>query len=166
VVIGAGLVGIAAMTPVVTVAADRFGRTRTLIVVSLSTSLGYFAAPASSSLVSLIPAAFVGRLNGMGRDRGPAGTLEQAILPETTEAAHRTWLLAWYNLVLDGGHAFGGLAALAFAGAHRLIFFVCGIAALACVVPYWALSTRVEIAQSLPMIGRSRSLRCSSASTA
>jgi hypothetical protein len=51
--------------------------------------------------VSLIPAAFVGRLNGMGRDRGPAGTLEQAILPETTEAAHRTWLLAWYNLVLD-----------------------------------------------------------------
>jgi predicted MFS family arabinose efflux permease len=50
--------------------------------------------------------------------------------------------------VLDGGHAFGGLAALAFAGAHRLIFFVCGAAALACVAPYWALSTRVEVPQS------------------
>jgi MFS family permease len=147
-VIGAGLVGIAAMTLVVTVAADRLGRRRTLIVVSLLTGFGYFAAAASSRLLWLIPAAFVGMLNGMGRDRGPAGTLEQAILPETTDAAHRTWTLAWYNLVLDGGHAFGGLAALAFAGAHRLIFFVCGAAALACVAPYLALSTRVEIAQS------------------
>ena len=147
-VIGAGLVGIAAMTLVVTVAADRLGRRRTLIVVSLLTGVGYFAAAASSRLLWLIPAAFVGMLNGMGRDRGPAGTLEQAILPETTDAAHRTWTLAWYNLVLDGGHAFGGLAALAFAGAHRLIFFVCGAAALACVAPYWALSTRVEVPQS------------------
>ena len=43
-VIGAGLVGIAAMTLVVTVAADRFGRRRTLIVVSLLIGFGYFAA--------------------------------------------------------------------------------------------------------------------------
>jgi len=147
-VIGAGLAGIAAMTLVVTVAADRLGRRRALIVVSLLTGFGYVAAAASASLIWLIPAAFVGMLNGMGRDRGPAGTLEQAILPETTDAEHRTWTLAWYNLVLDGGHACGGLAALAFAGAHQRIFFVCGAAALACVAPYWALSTRVEIPQS------------------
>ena len=148
VVIGAGLAGIAAMTLVVTVAADRLGRRRALIVVSLLTGFGYLAAAVSASLIWLIPAAFVGMLNGMGRDRGPAGTLEQAILPETTDAEHRTWTLAWYNLVLDGGHAFGGLAALAFAGAHQRIFFVCGAAALACVAPYCALSRRVEMPQS------------------
>jgi MFS family permease len=147
-VIGAGLVGIAAMTLAVTVTGDRLGRRRTLIAVSLLTAFGYFAAAASSSLLWLLPVAFVGMLNGMGRDRGPAGTLEQAILPETTDAAHRTWTLAWYNLVLDGGHAFGGLAALGFAGAHRLIFFVCGAAALACVAPYLALSDRVEVPSS------------------
>jgi MFS family permease len=145
-VIGAGLAGIAAMTLVVTVAADRLGRRRALIAVSVLTGFGYVAAAASSRLFWLIPAAFVGMLNGMGRDRGPAGTLEQAILPETTDAEHRTWTLAWYNLVLDSGHAFGGLAALAFAGAHRLIFFACGAAALACVAPYSALSTCVEVA--------------------
>jgi MFS family permease len=149
-VIGAGLAGIAAMTLVVTVAADRLGRRRALIFVSLLTGFGYFAAAVSASLVWLIPAAFVGMLNGMGRDRGPAGTLEQAILPETTDAERRTWTLAWYNLVLDGGHALGGLAALAFAGAHRLIFFVCGAAVLACVAPYLALSGRVEVT-SLPL---------------
>jgi len=147
-VIGAGLAGIAAMTLVVTIAADRLGRRRALMVVSLLTGFGYVAATVSASLIWLIPAAFVGMLNGMGRDRGPAGTLEQAILPETTDAEHRTWALAWYNLVLDGGHAFGGLAALAFAGAHRLIFFVCGAAALACVAPYLALTDRVEVPSS------------------
>jgi MFS family permease len=147
-VIGAGLAGIAAVTLVVTVAADRFGRRRALIAVSILTGFGYVAASASTSLFWLIPSAFVGMLNGMGRDRGPAGTLEQAILPETTDAAHRTWTLAWYNLVLDCGHAFGGLATLAFVGAHRLIFFVCGAAVLACVAPYLALSDRVEVAQS------------------
>src|SRR5262245_34681411 len=147
-VIGAGLAGIATMTLVVAVAADRLGRRRTLIGVSLLTGFGYFAAAASSNLWWLIPAAFVGMLNGMGRDRGPAGTLEQAVLPETTDAAQRTWTLAWYNLVLDGGHAFGGLAALAFAGSHRLIFFVCGATAIAAIVPYLALSTRVEVPES------------------
>ncbi|HEU5256524.1 MAG TPA: MFS transporter, partial [Vicinamibacterales bacterium] len=147
-VIGAGLAGIATMTLVVTVAADRLGRRRALIALSLLTGFGYFAAAVSAKLIWLIPTAFAGMLNGMGRDRGPAGTLEQAILPETTDAEHRTWTLAWYNLVLDGGHAFGGLAALAFAGEHRLIFFVCGTAALACVAPYLALSDRVEVASS------------------
>jgi len=147
-VIGAGLAGIATMTLVVTVAADRLGRRPALIALSLLTGFGYFAAAVSANLIWLIPTAFAGMLNGMGRDRGPAGTLEQAILPETTDAEHRTWTLAWYNLVLDGGHAFGGLAALAFASEHRLIFFVCGGAALACVAPYLALSARVEVASS------------------
>jgi len=147
-VIGAGLAGIATMTLVVTVAADRLGRRRALIALSLLTGFGYFAAAVSANLIWLIPTAFAGMLNGMGRDRGPAGTLEQAILPETTDAEHRTWTLAWYNLVLDAGHALGGLAALAFAGEHRLIFFVCGAAALACVAPYSALSARVEMLQS------------------
>jgi predicted MFS family arabinose efflux permease len=147
-VIGAGLAGIATLTLVVTLYADRLGRRRTLVLLSVLTGFGYVAAAASASVLWLVPIAFVGMLNGMGRDRGPAGTLEQAILPETTDAAHRTWTLAWYNLVLDCGHAFGGLAALPLAGAHHLIFFVCGAAAFACIAPYAALSTRVEVAQS------------------
>jgi MFS family permease len=162
-VIGAGLAGIAVMTLVVTVAADRLGRRRALIAVSLLTGFGYFAAAVSANLIWLIPTAFAGMVNGMGRDRGPASTLEQAILPETTDAEHRTWTLAWYNLVLDGGHAFGGLAALAFAGEHRLIFVVCGAAALACVAPYAALSTRVEMPPSLIQLPVARTFQARAA---
>ena len=143
-VIGAGLAGIATMTAVVTFAADRLGRRRTLVVMMLLTAGGYLAAAASARLAWLLPAAFLGMLNGMGRDRGPAGTLEQAILPETTDAGRRTWTLAWYNLVLDGGHALGGLAAAA-PVTHRTIFLMCAASSLACVLPYAGLSTRVEV---------------------
>lgn len=135
------------MTFVVTLAADRLGRRRTLIIVTLLTAIGYLAAAASARLAWLIPAACLGMLNGMGRDRGPAGTLEQAILPETTDAAHRTWTLAWYNLVLDCGHAIGGLA-VALPATHRLLFMLCAASALVCIAPYAALSTRVEVASS------------------
>jgi len=148
-VIGAGLAGIAAMTLVVTLAADRLGRRRTLVLVSLLTAIGYAAAASSARLAWLLPAAFIGLLNGMGRDRGPAGTLEQAMLPETTDAAHRTWTLAWYNLVLDGGHALGGLAA-AMPVAYRSIFVICAASAVVCCVPYVALSKRVEVVPPPP----------------
>jgi len=144
IVIGAGLAGIATMTFVVTVAADRLGRRRTLVVMTLLTAGGYLAAATSARLAWLLPAAFLGMLNGMGRDRGPAGTLEQAILPETTGAARRTWTLAWYNLVLDAGHALGGLAA-ALPVTHRTTFVICAASSLACILPYAGLSTRVEV---------------------
>jgi MFS family permease len=144
IVIGAGLAGIATMTVVVTVAADRLGRRRALVIMTLLTAGGYLAAATSARLAWLLPAAFLGMLNGMGRDRGPAGTLEQAILPETTDASHRTWTLAWYNLVLDCGHALGGLAA-ATPTAHRSMFVVCAASSLVCIAPYAALSKRVEV---------------------
>ena len=158
VVIGAGLAGIAAMTALVTFAGDRLGRRRTLVALSALTMCGYVAVTFATRAAWLLPAAFVGMLNGMGRDRGPAGALEQAILPETTDAAHRTWVLAWYNLVIDAGHALGGLAGVvptllaAHAGlnlpdAHRWTFYLCGGAAAAGAVPYAMLSNRVEIAR-------------------
>jgi hypothetical protein len=63
------------MTAAVAVAADRAGRRRTLVIVSVLTGIGFIAATSSAHLAILIPASFIGMLNGMGRDRGPAGTL-------------------------------------------------------------------------------------------
>jgi MFS family permease len=143
-VIGSGLAGIAVMTLVTTFAADRIGRRHALVALSLLTALGYLAAGSLSRIMWLILVAFFGMLNGMGRDRGPAGMLEQAMLPETTDATRRTWVLAWYNLVLDCGHALGGLAA-ALAVSHGLMFTLCAVSASICVIPYAALSRRVEL---------------------
>ena len=158
-VIGAGLAGIAVMTAIVTVAADRLGRRRTLMALAGLTVLGYVAAASATRLAWLLPAAFLGMLNGMGRDRGPAGALEQAVLPETADPTHRTWILAWYNLVLDAGHALGGLAGvvpallvsgtgLSVAAAHRSTFFMCAASTALSIVPYTMLSRRVELVRS------------------
>jgi predicted MFS family arabinose efflux permease len=159
VLIGIGLAGAAAMTAIVAITADRFGRRRTLILVTLMTVAGYAALVCSTRRIVLFPLAFVGMVNGMGRDRGPAGTLEQAILPETVDAARRTWTLAWYNVVLDAAHALGALAggtpallvstfAMTASAAHRFSLLVCGALAGLGIIAYSLLSSRVEIAAS------------------
>lgn len=110
-IIGAGLAGGAAATVLVGVRSDAFGRKRTLIVLGVLTAAGYAALGMSTQVAIVVAVAFLGMLNGMGRDRGAASALDQAVLPATTSSERRTWVLAWYNLVLDGGHAVGALAA-------------------------------------------------------
>jgi hypothetical protein len=50
-------------------------------------------------------------LNGMGRDRGAALILDQAILPAATGDRHRTRGFAWCNVLQDAGNALGALLA-------------------------------------------------------
>ena len=111
-VIAAGLGGTAVATLVVSFRADRFGRRRTLIILSLLMALGGLGLALTTALPGLLLLSFIGMLNGMGRDRGAAYALEQSIIPESASDEHRTWALAWYNLVLDAGHAVGALASL------------------------------------------------------
>lgn len=110
VVIGSGLAGAAVATVAVGMGGDAFGRRRTLVALAVLSAAGYVTLGVSSHLAVILPVAFFGMLNGMGRDRGAASALDQAILPQTTIPERRTWVLAWYNLVLDGGHAMGALA--------------------------------------------------------
>lgn len=158
-IIGAGLAGIALVMAAVAVAGDRFGRRHVLMALAALMALGYVGAATFSHVIWLVPVAFLGMLNGMGRDRSAAGALEQAILPQTSAREHRTWNLAWYNLVLDIGHAFGALAsaapALAVAhlgwssgGAHQTTLLLCAAAAAAAIVPYAFLSNAIEAERS------------------
>lgn len=155
-VIGSGLAGAAVATLAVSMHGDAFGRKRALIVIALLTACGYVALAALTQVAVLLPVMFVCMLNGMGRDRGAASALEQAILPQTTGPERRTWVLAWYNLVLDGGHAIGALAAAIPTvlirtwhadpvAAHRATFLMCAVAVVVGTVPYLALSGRIEV---------------------
>jgi MFS family permease len=110
-VIGAGLTGAALASLLATVGADAVGRRRFLIGLALLSSAGGAAVALASTPLALAAAAFVGMLNGMGRDRGAALVLEQAALPSTTTDAGRTGVFARYNLLQDAGHALGSLLA-------------------------------------------------------
>ncbi len=119
-VIGAGLTGAAASTFLVTLLGDRLGRRRSLLALSLASAAGGFALLFTTSWLAVCAVAFFGMMNGMGRDRGAALVLEQAILPGTVTDAGRTRVFAWYNVLQDIGHAIGGLLAV-LPGAARLL---------------------------------------------
>ena len=110
-VIGTGIGFSALGTVVVGMRADRWGRRRTLIGLGLLCGSGYTAIAFAGSLAPLLLVAATTMLNGMGRDRGPASALEQAVLPATTSDERRTWTMAAYNAAVDGGHAVGALGA-------------------------------------------------------
>lgn len=111
IVIGCGLSGAALSALLVTFIGDRVGRRRALVVLALATAAGGLALLATSHVAAAGIVAFLGMVNGMGRDRGASLVLEQAALPATTAATTRTRAFAWYNVLQDAGHALGGLAA-------------------------------------------------------
>lgn len=110
-VIAAGLAGAAAAALLATLAADRVGRRRFLGALAALGAVGGLAVATASHPAMLLAAAFAGMLNGMGRDRGAALVIEQAMLPATTTDAGRTGAFAWYNVLQDAGHALGALLA-------------------------------------------------------
>jgi MFS family permease len=108
-VIGGGLAGVALATLVATLRADRIGRRRFLVSLSLLSAAGGATVALGSGTAVIAAAAFIGMMNGMGRDRGAALVIEQAILPATVTDAARTRAFAWYNVLQDSGHALGAL---------------------------------------------------------
>jgi MFS family permease len=157
IVIGAGMTGGALTTLVVGARADvKIGRRRLLMLLGGFGAFGYTAMAWTMPLALLIVCAFAGTVNAMGRDRGGLSALEQALLPDTVPAERRTWALAWYNLVLDLGHALGALAggapvliasvwSIDSAAAHRVMFVACAAALGAGVFLYARLSASIEL---------------------
>ncbi len=108
-IITLGLAGAAGSAVVATFAGDRLGRRRCLMGIAGVMAVGGVLAAFTTDVRLLAIAAFVGGLNGMGRDRGGGLVLEQAMLPGTIGAHDRTRAFAWYNVLQDIGHALGGL---------------------------------------------------------
>jgi MFS family permease len=110
-IVSAGLAGAAVAALLVTVGGDRMGRRRVLVLLSLLGAAGGFVIAGATDPWVVGGAAFLGMLNGMGRDRGAATILDQAMIPATTTDAGRTAAFAAYNVLQDVGHALGALAA-------------------------------------------------------
>src|SRR2546425_10650213 len=110
-VIAAGLAGSALATIIVSFAADRLGRRQSLLVLSLLAGVGGLALALSPTLAVLLTTVFIGMLNGTGTDRSASFALDHAIVPGLAPDSKRTWNLARYNGLLDGGGSMGALAA-------------------------------------------------------
>jgi MFS family permease len=111
VVVTAGLSGAAVAALLVTLAGDRVGRRHVLFALGILGAAGGVGVALASERWLVCLAAFLGMLNGMGRDRGASMILDQAALPATVPDDRRTMAFAWYNVVQDAGHALGALLA-------------------------------------------------------
>jgi len=153
-VVSAGLAGAATAALIATLAGDRIGRKRLLVALAILGAVGTALAAAATGAVPLAALAFLGMLNGMGRDRGAALVIEQAALPGTVPDADRTRAFAWYNVLQDVGHALGGLLAALPAlltrlslddlGAYRVCFGTCAVLTLMTLPFYLRLSPAIE----------------------
>lgn len=156
-VIAAGLAGAAVGTLVITMAADRLGRQRTLVGLALFGVVGGLGFALSGTRPFILLFAFLGMLNGYGTDRGPVFSLEQAIIPQLTSAERRTWALSWYALFMDAAHALGALGGalpplvqgwlhMSLAASYRLTFGLYAAMNLMAALLYLLLSPQVEAA--------------------
>ncbi len=156
-VVGAGLAGGALAALVATFAADNLGRRRFLFVLAIFSAAGGMAVSVASDPIVVLAAAFLGMLNGMGRDRGASLVIEHAILPSTTTDENRTAAFAWYNVLQAAGAALGALAAGALPetlnhlggfpqlAAMRLTMAICALLMLLTAILYPALTRASEV---------------------
>ena len=155
-IIAMGLAGTASATVLMTLTADQIGRKRFLVFLSLISADGGIALALSPRAPLLAILVFVGMLNGTGTDRSAAYALDQAIVPGLVSEPRRTWGLAWYNVLLDGGGSLGALGAglplllqhemsLAVLTSYRLVFIGHSILCLVVAGIYLCLSSAVEV---------------------
>src|SRR5947209_16532323 len=106
--LGAFLIGVvlaltvassAIYTLVASIFADRFGRKRTLIFFALTDALAGAILFSSDSLWAPVAAGLVGNMTVGAGEAGPFLTLEQAIVPGTSNHMKRTLGFSVYNLV-------------------------------------------------------------------
>ncbi len=156
IVVAVGLAGASSATAIVSFFADRFGRKQSLLLLSLFTAIGGLALAFSPALPVLLVMVFVAMLNGTGTERSPSYALEQAVLPGLVPASRRTWGLAFYNVLIDGGGSLGALCAglplvlhsrfnLSLLAAYKFLFLGYASLYLATATLYLFLSPAIEV---------------------
>jgi MFS family permease len=162
VVVAAGLAGAAASATAVTFIGDRLSRRVWMLGCSLLSAVGTALVAVSEIPAVVVAAAFLGMLNGMGRDRGALPVLEQAALPATTSDRERTRAFAVYALAQDIGHGLGALlaaapelvarhAALGDGDTLRGAMLAIALVHAALALLYGRLSPRVEAPSTVPV---------------
>jgi predicted MFS family arabinose efflux permease len=105
----ASLAGGAVMTIIITAIADSLGRRVLLIWGAILMALAGWVFAVSNDPIFLSLAAIFGTISPSGKEVGPFLSIEQAILPQTTEHQYRTTVFSTYNLI---GSLCGALGAL------------------------------------------------------
>jgi MFS family permease len=147
----AALAGGAVMTIVITALADSLGRRALLILGAILMAIAGWVFAVSNNPIFLTVAAIFGTISPSGKEVGPFLSIEQALLPQTTEDRHRTTVFSAYNFI---GSLCGALGALAVGlpslfslpqiTGYRFLVYGYAICALVMMVLFGLLSPTIE----------------------
>lgn len=162
----------AALTLVLSIRADKWGRRRTLVLSGFLMALAGVMLVVGESWWVVLLGITIGVISPGGNEVGPFLAVEQACLAQCTKAQQRTGLLAWYNVTGFVATAVGALSAGAWlksVGSQEgasLVFWVYALSGGAVMALAMLLTRRVEIekGQNTPLakshwtgLGESRS---------
>jgi len=142
-VLTATLAGSAALTLVFSAVADRYGRRRMLVISAALMAAAGTVFAATTRYPLLILASLTGTVGATSGEVGPFLSLEQAVLPQTTDARHRTTLFGMYNTAGAMSGALGSLFAAAPVAAQRWLGWDSTTALRAMFILYAALGAGV-----------------------
>ena len=147
----AALAGGAVMTVIIAAVADSFGRKALLVAGAMLMALAGCIFAVSDNAILLVFAAIFGTISPSGKEVGPFLSLEQAILPQTTQDQHRTAVFSAYNLVGSFAGAVGALAvglpslfSLPVVSGYRFLVWAYVASAIALVALFAMLSPSIE----------------------
>lgn len=109
--ITAGLAGMAAGNLGFSFFAERIGRRQTLMLIASMMAIAIVPLIFSRDFLLIAVAAFIGMINGMGRDRGAAQAIDQAVLAQSVLPQKRTFYFSMYTFLTDVGTGCGALLA-------------------------------------------------------
>lgn len=145
----------AVYTLIATLYADRWGRRRTLVFFALTDALAGLLLFLSSDWWAPVAAGIVGNMTVTTAEVGPYLSLDQAILPHTSDFQHRTMTFSLYNLVGYSAFSIGSLLAgipslLGQPGfqTYRPLFLVYLISGLFGALLYSKTSPHIEVASN------------------
>jgi MFS family permease len=158
-VIASGLAGSAVATALISYRADVIGTRRSLVLLAILSAFGGIVLVMFRTPIILLGMGFIVMLNGMGTDRSAAFAIEQAAIPNLVSDRQRTWVLSWYNVILDSGGALGALGGampvvieratgIGLESAYRWVFAGYTIANLGAAILYFFLTDAIELRKS------------------
>lgn len=134
----------------VSVFSDRFGRGRSLVLLSIMMSLSGVLLIADLSAVSLIIAAMIGAMSVTGTETGPFLAIEQSAISGQVKDKDRTKVFGLYNFLGYSAAAFGALSSglpslfSSIIGYYILLYVYIGIS-LTLAAVYFTMGTDLEL---------------------
>ena len=154
-VLAAVLAGNTLFTTAASLFADRIGRKRSFIILSLLTILGGALFPLTDSFILLLLISGFAGFGLGGKDRAAQSALEQPVLSQAAPDAQRTTLFAYYNVIGGLASAVGALFSslpvileqalnIEVLDAYRVMFFVYAAVGAVVTLVYLRLSQASE----------------------